>query len=312
MSGKTIRLYLVNGLPTDILTAEIINWTGKVIVTPRSQLAELAKREEVRRTGVYFLVGPDPENALRDAVYFGEGDNVLTRLTAHDRDETKDFWTRCVLIISKDQNITKSHGRYLESRLISIANQADRSKIQNGTAPPLPPLPEPDVADMEYFLGQLQLILPVLGFNFLQLKPTVTVTGDGSATDESPLFWLNVVGAQAKAREINGEFIVLKGSTARREGLKSWTSYKALRDQLVEEGKLIDSSQPGLFVLTDNIAFSSPSAGGAVVNAGNINGRIAWKTDSGETYQEWHERRLAKAIPEDLNGDYPIPGLLSK
>ncbi|WP_437200889.1 GIY-YIG nuclease family protein [Planctomicrobium sp. SH664] len=309
MSGKTIRLYLVNGLPTDILTAEIINWTGKVIVTPRSQLAELAKREEVRRTGVYCLVGPDPENALRDAVYFGEGDNVLTRLTAHDRDETKDFWTRCALVISKDQNITKSHGRYLESRLISIANQADRSKIHNGTAPPLPPLPESDVADMEYFLGQLQLMLPVLGFNFLQPKPKATLRGDDVSADESPLFELNVVGAQAKAREIKGEFIVLKGSTARKEGLKSWTSYKALRDQLVEEGKLVDSSQPGFFVLMDDIAFSSPSAGGAVVNAGNINGRTAWKTEAGETYQEWHERKLAKVIPDDYSDDDSSTGL---
>ena len=74
MNCKTIRLYLVNGSPTDILTAEIINWTGKIIDAPRSQLAELAKRKEVRRTGVYCLVGPDPENSLRDAVDFGEGD----------------------------------------------------------------------------------------------------------------------------------------------------------------------------------------------------------------------------------------------
>jgi hypothetical protein len=303
MNGRTIRLYLVNGSPMDILTAEIINWTGKIIVAPRSQLAELAKREEVRRTGVYCLVGPDPENALRDAVYFGEGDNVLTRLTAHDKDETKDFWTRCAVVISKDQNITKSHGRYLESRLIATANQADRATIHNGTAPPLPPLPEPDIADMEYFLGQLQLVLPVLGFNFLQPRPTVTLSGDNAAADESPLFGLSVVGVQAKAREINGEFIVLKGSTARKEGLKSWTSYKALRDQLVEEGKLIEGSQPGFFVFTDDVAFSSPSAGGAVVNAGNINGRTAWKTEAGETYQEWHENKLANATPDNGTGE---------
>jgi len=28
--GRTIRIYLVDGEPTGILTAEIINWTGKV------------------------------------------------------------------------------------------------------------------------------------------------------------------------------------------------------------------------------------------------------------------------------------------
>lgn len=45
MKGRTIRIYLVDGVPTGTLTAEIINWTGKLIVAPRSQLAELAKRD---------------------------------------------------------------------------------------------------------------------------------------------------------------------------------------------------------------------------------------------------------------------------
>ena len=36
MKGRTIRIDLVDGVPTGILTAEIINWTGKVIVAPRS------------------------------------------------------------------------------------------------------------------------------------------------------------------------------------------------------------------------------------------------------------------------------------
>jgi hypothetical protein len=108
MNGKTIRIHLVNGSPSDILTAEIINWTGKIIVAPRSLLAELAKREEVKRTGVYCLLGPDPEIPNKDSVYIGEGDNVFKRLKDHDDDESKEFWTRCAVVISKDQNIRKS------------------------------------------------------------------------------------------------------------------------------------------------------------------------------------------------------------
>lgn len=68
MKGKTIRLYLVDGVPTGILTAEIINWSGKVLVAPRGQLADLAQRPEVKRTGVYFLVGADPQAPSRDRV----------------------------------------------------------------------------------------------------------------------------------------------------------------------------------------------------------------------------------------------------
>jgi hypothetical protein len=85
-----------------------------------------------------------------------EGDNVLTRLTKHDADEAKDFWTRTVVVTSKDENLTKAHVRYLESRLVQIIAQANRAVLANGTAPPAPPLPEPDVADMEFFLAQVQ------------------------------------------------------------------------------------------------------------------------------------------------------------
>lgn len=91
IAGKTIRIYLVDGMPTGNLTAEIMNWTGKVTVGPRSGLAELARHSEVKRTGIYLLAGPDPENTTRDRVYVGEGDNVLTRLTKHEADEARDF-----------------------------------------------------------------------------------------------------------------------------------------------------------------------------------------------------------------------------
>jgi hypothetical protein len=129
MTGRTIRIYLVDGVPTEILTAEIMNWTGKVIVSPRSQLDQLASRPEAKRTGVYLLIGPDPENTARDLVYVGEGDNVLNRLLKHNKDEEKDFWSQTVLIISKDDNLTKSHVRFLESRLIDLAKKANRAGL---------------------------------------------------------------------------------------------------------------------------------------------------------------------------------------
>ncbi len=299
MKGRQIRIYLVDGVPTGVLTAEIINWTGKVIVAPRSQLSSLAKRDEIRRTGIYCLIGPDPKTPSKECVYIGEGDSIWTRLLNHDKDESKDFWNRVVFVISKDQNLTKSHGRYLESRVIQMAQMAGRATVVNGTAPSLPPLPEPDVADMEYFLEQVQMVFPVLSFGFLQPKPSVTETTN--LTDsESPIFTLSVMGATARAREVGGEFVVLKGSQARKEGPKSWTSYKTLRGQLLEDGKLINSQQHEFYELAEDIGFSSPSAGGAIVNAGNINGRVSWKVEqTGQTYQEWYDQKLADAGEQD-------------
>ena len=111
VKGRQIRIYLVDGVPTGVLTAEIINWTGKIVVAPRSQLSALAKREEVKRTGVYCLVGPDPNAPNKECVYIGEGDSVWTRLLNHDKDETKDFWNRVVLVFNKDKKQTKKQGR---------------------------------------------------------------------------------------------------------------------------------------------------------------------------------------------------------
>ncbi len=296
MNGRTIRIYLVDGVPSEILTAEIMNWTGKVIVSPRSQLDQLASRPEAKRTGVYLLSGPDPENAAKDLVYIGEGDNVLDRLLKHNKDEEKDFWSQAVLIISKDENLTKSHVRYLESRLIGLAKQANKARLANGTAPPPTQLPEPDVADMEFFLGQVQMVLPVLGFSFTQqLVVTKPQTGVSTASARSPIFTMNPVGTSATAQEIDGNFIVFKNSTARKQGTESWMSYKGLRDQLVTDGKLIDGpGQDGFFIFAEDVPFSSPSAAAAVVYGGNQNGRIVWRVkDTSQTYEKWQEEKLA-------------------
>ena len=85
--GRGIRLFLVDGTPNGLLTAEIMNWTGHALTGPRTKLTELVQRPECGRTGVYFLVGPDPENAMRPLVYIGESDDVAKRLKQHNRPE---------------------------------------------------------------------------------------------------------------------------------------------------------------------------------------------------------------------------------
>jgi uncharacterized protein DUF4357 len=292
VNGTQIRIFLVDGVPTGILTAEIINLSMKFVVAPRSQLARLADRPEAKRTGVYLLVGADPDSPVRDLVYVGEGDNVLNRLLKHNKDESKEFWTRTVFVTSKDENLTKSHVRYLESRIISLVKLANRARLANDTEPDPTPLPEPDVASMEFFLDQVQMVLPVLGFSFTQQLPSAAAL----AKESSPQFTMTPVGTSATAREVDGEFVVLKGSTARKQGNESWTSYRGLREQLMAEGKLAEAGQDGFLVFTEDVPFSSPSAAAAVVYGGNQNGRLAWRTkDGGQTYQQWQEQKLLQA-----------------
>ena len=93
-----------------------MNWTGHLMVCPRSRLDEALKRVEAGRTGVYFLIGDEPTQSHRDRIYIGEGDVVADRIRDHAN--RKDFWTRACICTSKDANLTKAHVRYLESRLI--------------------------------------------------------------------------------------------------------------------------------------------------------------------------------------------------
>lgn len=78
--GRSVRLFLVDGSPQGLITAEIMNWTGHVLTGPRTKLAELVQRPESSRTGVYFLMGSDPDGGALPLVYIGESDDVATRL----------------------------------------------------------------------------------------------------------------------------------------------------------------------------------------------------------------------------------------
>jgi len=94
-NGRTLKIFLVDGAPNGLLTAEIMNWTGHVLTGPRSRLPELVQRPEAKRTGVYFLVGPDGGSGIGTQVYIGETDDVGQRMKEHNRPEErggKDFW----------------------------------------------------------------------------------------------------------------------------------------------------------------------------------------------------------------------------
>ena len=67
---------------------------------------------------------------------------------------------------------------------------------------------------MEGFLSRAELVLPVLGFDFLKPKPVVRQGGENSTNDASPIFEYTRGEAFARAQEVDGEFVVLKGSTA--------------------------------------------------------------------------------------------------
>ncbi len=278
--GRTVRLFLVDGNTNGLITAEIINWTGHALIAPRQALTDILKREEAGRTGVYFLVGEDPDQPSKVKVYVGEGDVVGERIRMHSNDSSKDFWTRVCLITSKDPNITKAHVRYLECRLIELSKAADRSNLANGNQPSAKSLPESDVADMEFFLEQIQLILPVVGFDFLREKPShtsasTTTLASPALSDSLSLEMKKSDGTDAKAVMLGSEITVQAGSKATRE-IYAWNTYGPLRQQLFNDGRLKDDVGTTHLQFAEDVTFASPSAAAAVILNRNANGRTEW------------------------------------
>lgn len=301
--GKTLKLFLVDGVPNGLMTAEIMNWTGHVITASRSRLGELVLRPEVKqRTAVYFLLGPDQGAGIPREVYIGETDNAAQRLVSHNRPEGqggKDFWEHACVITSKDANLTKAHIRYLESRLIQAASQSGQSVLINGTAPDVLGLPEADISDMEYFLEQIQTLLPVLGYDFLRPRRQRVQDQTGSKVNTetaSPVFICEIPrhGIRSRGQEIDGDFVVFKGSLTRSdwEGVES--SYTKLFDTLKTSGVLSTTPDAKHQVFTQDYAFSSVSAAAAVIAGRSANGRTQWvREDNHQTYGEWSQEQLS-------------------
>ncbi|MEM5277471.1 GIY-YIG nuclease family protein [Cupriavidus taiwanensis] len=299
-NGKSIKLFLADGTPGGIITAEIMNWSGHVLAAPRSRLADLLQRPEASRPGLYVLVGEKPDGD-EPLAYIGETESIAERLTQQARPEDKggkDFWHRAFVITSKDANLTKGHLRFLESRLISIALSANRISLINskGTQSEYGMLPEADRADMLYFIEQIRLVLPVLGLDLLREAPPLLSKDDANHVIHSPLFSLTApkLGIVAKAQEVDGEFVVQTGSLAK----ATWTEtkgnegYRKLHQQLQEHGVLVPANG-NLLSFSSEYAFSSPSAASAVIMGRADNGRTSWKLQGSTlNYGEWQTQQL--------------------
>lgn len=290
--GRTIQLFLVDGKPSGLRRASIHGWTGIVFLSGASSFAELTSRDEVDRTGVYVLTGPDPDGeGLR--AYVGSGNSVSERIKQSAL--KREFWETAIAVTTSDDDLSKGHAEYLEARLIELASAAKRVRLDNGTHPEISRrrLPEADRANMEQFLANLKVILPVVGLEMLKPQPQAVRRTDKPVevrTSGEVRFEIrHKSGVSAEAVEEDGEFIVLEGSEALTGTGYVQQSYGSLKRKLIHDGVLLQSDD-GKLRFEKPFSFSSPSAASAVVLDRNSNGRIEWKVkNSKQSYHDWQE-----------------------
>lgn len=272
MQAATIKIFLVHGRPNGLRTAELSNWSGKAIAAPRTEIPELLKREELANPGFYLLTGVEPETGDR-AIYIGEAESVASRLKGH---ASKDFWNAATVFVSKDENLTKAHIRYLEGILIEKVNNNSASVVMNSASSGAK-LPESDAAEMDVFLEKCLQLLPVLGVSDFNEKID-------QASESQDILYCKIKGLIATGKRTTNGFIVFAGSQAVSQHSPSAKAIREKREQLIEKGLLVE--QDGYLSFCKDVEFGSPSTAGGVVRGGNTNGLTSWKNSKGIQLKE--------------------------
>lgn len=277
MASATIKIFLVHGDPKRLRTAELSNWTGKAVAGPRSEFEGVFSRDESGGAGVYFLTGSDPESG-KPAIYIGEAESIQDRIRAHLE---RDFWNQIIFFISKDENLTKAHIRFLEGKLIDQARKSGRAVVTNGQGSGAR-LPESDREDMEIFLEKINQLLPVLGVELLLPTAAKAVT-----ESEHKKLFCEIKGIRAEGHLSPNGFVVFRGSQAiltDRASSQKTPWVVNMRQRLKDEGIL--EIKDNMLVFTKDTEFTSPSSAAAVIHGGSANGLTAWKDKNGKTLKE--------------------------
>jgi len=281
--AKTIKIFLVDGEPNGLKTAELSNWVGKAVVIPRKKLKDTKNRQDCNKPAVYFLVGKENEEALLSTAYIGEAENLWNRLTTHDN--SKDFWQTAIAFVSKDNNLTKAHVKYLESQCIEIATSVKRFDLENGIKSTKPTLSESDIAEMKEFLNNLRLLLTAVGYPILQ-----EITSKEHDAESDPLFTCGGKKATASGRMTNDGFVVYKDSTVTTQLSNTIAEKNQKNIEKLISNNVLEKKNDDLYIFVKDYVFNSPSAASNIVLGNSTSGWKKWKTKNGETLENIYKK----------------------
>lgn len=274
MRPQTIQIFLPDGSPTSIREAEITNRLVKAILFPRNKIQEVAKRELVHFTGVYFLFGIT-EDGTKPLVYIGEGEDCYKRILSHNRN--KDFWTHCIIIASKTNDYNKADSKFLEHYCIDKTKEIGRYNLDNDTGSNRQSISESREHDLLDYFDTAKILVATLGYPLFEEKR--------KAKSNKEIFFCKGKDASAIGELTDDGFLVYKEGKANIEttkGINKWISI--LRKRLIEEEILKNENE--VYVFQQDYIFNSPSAAAATVLGRSANGWTSWKDKNGKTLDE--------------------------
>ncbi|MHA1647880.1 MAG: GIY-YIG nuclease family protein [Promethearchaeota archaeon] len=289
--GKVVSLFLVTGDPRGLKKVEIKNRSTQAFAVYKNDIKALLDRKEVRKPGIYFLIGKD-EGINKFIFYIGETEDIRTRLKDHME---KEFWSQCIVFTSKDELLNKAHVKWLESNFYKELYEAKQVILENKNTPGGAKVSEDDEAVLEEFKEDIVLVLGTLGFVDINKQEEIIPQSNELSSIRNIIYKLRRKEIEARMIPKASGYLVLKGSellpetTKYREDPSVKSSY-ILRDRLLNENKIKESN--GKLILTEDYLFNSPTAGAQFLIGKSVSGRVEWVTEQEGTSLKEIEKKL--------------------
>lgn len=288
--GKNINLFLMDGEVTGKIKCTLSNWAGVIYKIPRHQLSQVRDRQELKQTGIYFLIGKD-DACQQDTVYIGQatsrknGEGVLLRVQEHTRDSHADYFNDVLILTTQNNSFGPTEISYLENTFTNLAREAGRYLVRNGNEPNSGNVTEEKQSELDEVVEHTATIIGSLGYKlFVPLVKETIPTPEETSDDQ---FYLNRKSRksnqviEASCQRTSEGFVVLKGS------MIDIIDSDSLPTSLVElRQKLQSSAIIKKGILQENQLFSSPSYASAFVLGMSSNGRTDWKNKQGQSLKD--------------------------
>lgn len=263
MNKQVLQFIIEENNPTGIIECTIDDWFGISYKIPRNKLKEASQLKYINNTGVYVLFGDDESTAEKIA-YIGEAEDIYNRLYQHNKN--KDFWSECIVFVSKDNSLNKAHIKYIEHELYEIGKNANRYTIKNESNPTKSSLSNADEIRAEKFISKIKIITNMFGY-----KLFIKLVNEDNKIDKT-LYLINNGIEYAKGMVTDEGFVVFKGSKIK-VGIYDSLS-KSLYNFCEKER---NSSDVVDNVYINDHLFSSPSMAAIAILGRNSNGYNEWK-----------------------------------
>ena len=162
---RNINLFLMDGEANGIIKITTRPWNGLLLRIPRDRLYSCGERDEMKYSSIYFLIGPSESEGL-PSVYVGQVGmrGILKRLTEHDKNPEKNYWTEAIVLTTSDNGLESTELNFLEHTFYNLACNSKQCVVKNAVEPNPGNVKEETISGIEETIEVTRIILEALGY----------------------------------------------------------------------------------------------------------------------------------------------------